>query len=143
MNAILQQPFCTAIEQYQVRFGVIGRKCLEAGQVLGRKSGGILYLDGVKSIAAVHDEINFLTGMGAPETQRVTGTAVVYPRAELLENKTFKRRAVYFRRGIKRAARPDGPKHAGVEKIELVMTDESAFRASCERRKACGHQEIC
>ena len=141
-DVIAEKSLGPAIEQYAPRFGIVRRKCLESGKILGGEPCRVFHFDGVESVFAIDYEIDFLPRVRPPETQCIACRAVVYPCSQLLKDKTLKRGSVDFCGQIERPLRADGAKYAGVEEIELVVSDESALCPPRERRQSRRHQQI-
>lgn len=141
-DVIAEKSLGSAIEQYATRFGIVLRESLESGKILGGEPCRVFHFDGVESVFAIDHEIDFLPRVRPPETQCVSCSAVVYPCSQLLKDKTLQRGTVDFGGQIERPLRADGAKYAGVEEIELVVSDKPALCPSRERRQSRRHQQI-
>ena len=141
-DVIAEKPLGSAIEQYAPRFGIVRRECLESGKILRGELCRVFHLDGVEPVFAIDYEIDFLSRVRPPETQCVACSAVVYPCSQLLKDKALQRGSVDFGGQIERPLRADGAEYAGVEEIELVVSDESARCPPRERRQSRRHQQI-
>lgn len=137
-----RKPLCAAVKHNRSSLGIVGCESLETGEVFRREFCGVLYLDGVEAVVPVDDKVDLMSSVRSPEAQCVAGATVVDPGAKLLEDKPFERRAVDFGRCVKRTARSDGAKYAGIEEIEFVVADELALRSPRERRKPGRYKQV-
>ena len=141
-DVIAEKSFGSAIEQYPPRFGVVRRESPESGKILWGEPCCVFHFYGVESVFAIDYEIDFLPRVRPPETQCVACSAVVYPCSQLLKDKALQRGPVDFGGQIERPLRADCAKYAGVEEIELVVSDEPALCPPRERRQSRRHQQI-
>jgi len=141
-DVIAEKSLGSAIEEDSPRFGIVRRECLEPGKILWGESGRVFHFDGVEPVFAIDYEINFLPRMRPPKTQCVASSAVVDPRSQLLKDKSLQRGTVDFGGQIEWSLRADCAKDAGIEEIELVVSDESTLCPPRERRQSCRHEQI-
>ena len=141
-DIIAEEPLGSAIEHDSPSFGIVRCECLESREILWGEPGRVFHFDGVEPVFAIDYEIDFLSRMCPPETQCVAGRAVVDPCSQLLKDKSLQRGAVDFGGQIERPLRADCAKDAGVEEIELVVSDKTALCPPRERRESRRHEQI-
>ena len=141
-DVLVEQAFPASVEQDAPCFGIVCGERLEPGEVPGGEFVRVLDLDCVKAVLAIDDEIDFLPRVRPPEAQGVASRAVVDYRPKMLEDESFQRGAVDLGGRIERPLGSDGTEDAGVEEIELVVSDEPTLRAPGERRQAGRHQQV-
>src|SRR5262245_58217389 len=91
-DSVDRKPPWTAEQQGELRPRIVLPERAEAAQVLGSNRRPVFYFDRPEAVTPVHDEVDFVAGLRAPEVERGIDLAVVEPGPQVLRDEPLERR---------------------------------------------------